>query len=531
MGSHSSRRMSDDDSRSSDNDSDSTDLHYAEIIQRLINRYRNGHLSAYTEEYEDTYSGCRVPKIKYTPCVAKLNESDFYFDTSLASGLVSSTRKPIGNNITTMLLNRERSMCSYDRFSRPNKTKISNWFLPNHMEKLDKHDGKVFCGTFSREGNYFITASQDQQIRIYKSDRGVYKLLKTIHARDVGWSIIDVAFSLNQEHFVYSTWSTALHLCSVDGDPEKQIPLCLVNTSRRFCIFSVAFSSDGREILGGANDGFLYIYDTQRNQRSLQIQAHDYDINSVAFADDSSHIIYSGGDDGLLKVWDRRMLGEERNANPVGVLAGHRDGITYVHPRGDSRYLISNSKDQSIKLWDVRVFSSQSAAQNTLRAVYEQTWDYRWQGVPAKLYSKEKLEGDTSIMTYRGHVVTRTLIRCRFSPVETTGQRYIYTGCGVGRLLIYDALTGKVVRELRKHSACVRDVSWHPYNNEILTSSWDKTIGHWYYSCNESDDKERQSAKISASEEKKQNPDVLRRSLRIALKRLRSEDSNSENLE
>ena len=29
--------------------------------------------------------------------------------------------------------------------------------------------------------------------------------------------------------------------------------------------------------------------------------------------------------------------------------------------QGDGRYLISNCKDQSIKLWDVRKFSSQSA--------------------------------------------------------------------------------------------------------------------------------------------------------------------------
>ena len=29
--------------------------------------------------------------------------------------------------------------------------------------------------------------------------------------------------------------------------------------------------------------------------------------------------------------------------------------------QGDGRYLISNCKDQSIKLWDVRKFSDQSA--------------------------------------------------------------------------------------------------------------------------------------------------------------------------
>ncbi|GLD55098.1 DDB1- and CUL4-associated factor 11 [Lates japonicus] len=42
---------------------------------------------------------------------------------------------------------------------------------------------------------------------------------------------------------------------------------------------------------------------------------------------------------------------------PVGQLAGHRDGITFIlqqgvegsDPLGDARYLISNLKDQSIK--------------------------------------------------------------------------------------------------------------------------------------------------------------------------------------
>lgn len=111
--------------------------------------------------------------------------------------------------------------------------------------------------------------------------------------------------------------------------------------------------------------------------------AHEYDVNSVAFADETSHIIYSGGDDGLIKVWDKRTLNDDR-PKPVGVLAGHMDGITFIDSRGDGRHLISNSKDQSIKLWDVRVFSNEAAANNTLRAVHGQTWDYRWQEVPKK---------------------------------------------------------------------------------------------------------------------------------------------------
>lgn len=74
----------------------------------------------------------------------------------------------------------------------------------------------------------------------------------------------------------------------------------------------------------------------------------------------------------------------ETDPHPVGVLAGHMDGITYIDPRGDGRYLITNSKDQTIKLWDVRAFSDRNGELNTRKAVANQTWDYRWQRVPKR---------------------------------------------------------------------------------------------------------------------------------------------------
>lgn len=48
---------------------------------------------------------------------------------------------------------------------------------------------------------------------------------------------------------------------------------------------------------------------------------------------------------------------------------------------------------------------------------------------------KHKLTGDTSVMTYRGHGVLHTLIRCRFSPEFSTGQRFIYSGCSTGKII------------------------------------------------------------------------------------------------
>lgn len=55
-------------------------------------------------------------------------------------------------------------------------------------------------------------------------------------------------------------------------------------------------------------------------------------MNAVAFADSSSQLLFSGSDDALCKVWDRRTLREDR-PQPVGQLAGHRDGITFIHSK------------------------------------------------------------------------------------------------------------------------------------------------------------------------------------------------------
>ncbi|VEL31255.1 unnamed protein product [Protopolystoma xenopodis] len=51
---------------------------------------------------------------------------------------------------------------------------------------------------------------------------------------------------------------------------------------------------------------------------------------------------------------------------------------------------------------------------------------------------------DRSLLTLTGHTVRFTLVRARFSPAHTTGQRYAYAGSAKGDWHIWDLFTGDV---------------------------------------------------------------------------------------
>ena len=128
-----------------------------------------------------------------------------------------------------------------------------------------------------------------------------------------------------------------------------------------FGIWSLRFSGDGSEIVAGTSDESVYVYDLEAQRSILRIPGHSDDVNAVCFGDKMSpHILYSGSDDTTLKVWDRRSLASMR---PAGMFLGHTEGLTYIDSKGDGRYVISNGKDQTCKLWDLRNMISTDKAE------------------------------------------------------------------------------------------------------------------------------------------------------------------------
>lgn len=386
-----------------------------------------------------------------------------------------------------MLAGREGNYSRRGRFTAADCCHVSSRYLPvNGPSVIDRMTSCAYVSQFSADGTLFVAGFQDSDIKIYNVDHG-WKLQKNIRARSLRWTITDTSLSPDQRFLVYSSMSPIVHIVNIGSDVTDSVANVTEihegldfsgedgedDDDYSFGIFSVKFSTDGRELVAASSDDSIYVYDLAANKLNVRIAAHRSDVNTVCFADEAGHVLYSGSDDHLCKVWDRRCLGI--GGRESGILTGHLEGITFIDSHGDGHYLISNGKDQTIKLWDIRKMSSNATGNAAPRHVQ---WDYRWMEYPSHLRNR-KHPNDLSLSTYRGHRVLRTLIRCYFSPSYSTGQKYIYTGSADAHIYIYDMVTGARVAKLKFHDQIIRDCSWHPFDPMLGSSSWDGVIANW----------------------------------------------------
>lgn len=358
------------------------------------------------------------------------------------------------------------------------------------------YDEPVYSGQFSDDGNFFYACSQDFKVRMYDTSSPFnWQHYKTVTYPWGHWTLTDASLSPDNKWLAFTSINSIVAIAPTnpkdEGDPYTlELGGDSYESSRQwgwhgtgFGIWSIRFSGDGRELVAGTNSHSIVVYDIESRRVLHSIHGHKDDVNAVCFADKQSpHIIYSGSDDAVIKIWDRRSLGDGREA---GALVGHIEGLTYIDSKDDGRYILSNGKDQSMKLWDVRNALS--------RADFVKAGSHRWSRRSGYDYRSGEYDDDDwdvhpqdrSVVTFRGHQVLRTLIRCHFSPPTSSNSRYVYSGSTDGKVYIWniDATLARTIdvggatdgtrpsdrgtglyraRRYGGWATCVRDASWHP---------------------------------------------------------------------
>ncbi|XP_003738146.1 DDB1- and CUL4-associated factor 11 [Galendromus occidentalis] len=326
-------------------------------------------------------------------------------------------------------------------------------------------DEKAVSGTYEKDGDIFVCATRFGGVRIYdtRTDQTIPSMwFKRANPEE---SITECTVSPDARYLAYSMTMGGMVLQPME---REDAPASCFQLEGRLAARSFAaclkFAPSRDEIIAGTTDSSILFFDLKSLKQTQQITTQAGRIRGLALADPYSQIFYTGGDDGLIKVWDRRTV-QGSDSQPVGYLAGHRNAVLFIDSKNDGRYLISCSHDQSIKLWDIRSMTDKKAIQERRPLQGSIEWELRLVRPNRTDSWASPASGDASVLTFRTILVDETEIHCRFSPMATTGQRFVYAGCRSGRVKIFDILSGKLAMSNGEFGpyACLRDVSWHPY--------------------------------------------------------------------
>lgn len=199
-------------------------------------------------------------------------------------------------------------------------------------------DSSVRSVAFSPNGEYLVSGSNDNIIRLWDLKSGQAKFLGQCDFCESGFSYVSsVNFSPNGKYVVSGSSDQKVRIWDI-SDPEKRV---LGQCEDSVC--TVAYSPDGKIVASGDSNGSLLLWDVQSGQSTLVGQS-DAVIWSVAFLPGGKRIASESGNR-TVQLWeiDSSHVRELETEDDVWSVAVSQDGM----------FLASGSWNQQVRIWDI----------------------------------------------------------------------------------------------------------------------------------------------------------------------------------
>ena len=185
----------------------------------------------------------------------------------------------------------------------------------------------------------------------------------------------------------------------------------------------------------------------------------------------ASKYVISASWDNTLKVWDLQ------SGEILRTLTGHSDSVNAVAITSDSKYVISGSRDKTLKVWDLQtgeILRTLTGHSRWVLAVAV-TADSKYviSGSPDKTLKVWDLQTGEILRTLTGHS------RWVLAVAVTADSKYVISGSPDKTLKVWDLQTGEILRTLTGHSHSVRAVSTTPDSKYVISGSDDNTLKVW----------------------------------------------------
>jgi WD40 repeat protein len=220
---------------------------------------------------------------------------------------------------------------------------VKVWRMANGtlVTSRSDHTQRVNAVAFSPNGQWLASASDDMTAKLYRtSDWGVERTL-TGHTQ----TVLSVAFSPDSLRLATGSWDQTIRVWNI---PDGTLFFSLPNGSN---VYRVAFSPGGKTLASGARDGSIKFWDPERGVLVDTFLGHTASVMTLAFAPDGGTLA-SGSwyPEYAIKLW----VPPSQRASPISglisTLTNHLGSINKLifAPNGQ---LISGA-DSTARFWD-----------------------------------------------------------------------------------------------------------------------------------------------------------------------------------
>jgi len=257
---------------------------------------------------------------------------------------------------------------------------------------------------------------------------------------------------------------------------------------------SVAFSPDNKLIATGSFDKTAKLRDAETGKLLVDLRGHRGAVNSVAFSPDGK-LLATGSLDSTIKLWEapsgklQKTLGSEAELGnaTLGRLmstvknqlssSGHTDWVLSVAFSPDGKTLVSASRDQTAKLWDVPTGKEKLTLRGHTnwvecarftpdgQTVVTASWDFT-----VKKWDVATGRGQGTLLAHDGYAL---------SIAFTRDGKTMATGGSDATVKLWDAATFGELSSLSLNPGSVCGVAFSPDDRTLATGSWDKTARLW----------------------------------------------------